>query len=166
LYIRYKNTIFVQVINKQTNKVMKNVNFKMEVSVPLEAVEEVLVTALEGGINYWGYLLGEEKLEEWIDEKIEKGELKRDDSIHYKWMDAMFQGCPHKISVWDVEEEKDEGTEPLGYLSMDTIGKGMQLAMRDYPKLYAQHFPEYDNGDVESADVLFQLMIMGDVVYG
>lgn len=147
---------------------MKNVNFKMEVSVPLEAVEEVLVTALEGGINYWGYLGSEDinVFKKWIDEKIDKGELKRDDSIHYKWMDAMFQGCPHKIAVWDVEEEEDEEEEPLGYLSMDTIGKGMQLAMRDYPKLYAQHFPEYDNGDVISADVLFQLMIMGDVVYG
>ena len=53
MYIQYKNTIFVQVINK-TNKVMKNVNFKMEVSVPLEAVEEVLVTALEGGIQLLG----------------------------------------------------------------------------------------------------------------
>jgi len=79
-------------------------------------------------------------------------------------MDAMFKGCPHKIAVYDVEE--DEKEEPLGYLSMDNIGKGLQLAMRDYPKVYAQHFPEYNDGDVISADVLFQLMVMGDVVYG
>ena len=31
---------------------MKNVEFKMDVSIPLEAIEEVLITALEGGSNY------------------------------------------------------------------------------------------------------------------
>ena len=145
---------------------MKNVEFKMDVSIPLEAIEEVLVTALEGGINYWGCLDGEDLnvLYDWLDKKITKGELKRDDSVHYGWMDAMFQGCPHKVAVYDVEDDEDE--EPLGYLSMENIGKGLQLAMRDYPETYAQHFPEYDSGDVISADVLFQLMVMGDVVYG
>ena len=146
---------------------MKNVEFKMDVSIPLEAIEEVLVTALEGGINYWGCLDGEDisVFHKWFEEKIEAGELKRDDSVHYGWMDAMFQGCPYKIAVYDVEED-DEDEEPLGYLSMENIGKGLQLAMRDYPSVYAQHFPEYDSGDVISADVLFQLMVMGDVVYG
>lgn len=146
---------------------MKNVEFKMDVSIPLEAIEEVLVTALEGGINYWGCLDGEDisVFHKWFEEKIEAGELKRDENIHYRWMDAMFQGCPYKIAVYDVEED-DEDEEPLGYLSMENIGKGLQLAMRDYPSVYAQHFPEYDSGDVISADVLFQLMVMGDVVYG
>ena len=148
---------------------MKNLNFKIELSIPKESIEEVLVTALEGGINYWGFISGEEKLEQWLDRKIKSGELKRDESIHYKWMDAMFQGCPYKISVYDVEEEDIdvwEDEEPLGYLSMENIGKGLQLAIRDYQSIYAQHFPEYDNGDVISADVLFQLMVLEDVVYG
>ena len=148
---------------------MKNVDFKMDVSIPLEAIEEVLVTALEGGINYWGCLDGEDisVFHKWFEEKIEAGELKRDDSVHYGWMDAMFQGCPESIIVYDVEEDGEEYCdEPLGYLNLKTIAKGLQLAMEDYPEVYAQHFPEYDNGDVVSADVLFQLMVMGDIVYG
>ena len=136
---------------------------KIEMNVPIEAIEEVLVTALEGGINYWGCLDGEDLnvLYNWLDEKIKSGELKRDDRVHYGWMDAMFQGCPHKIAVYDIEDD-----ELLGYLSMENIGKGLQLAVEDYPETYAQHFPEYNDGDVMSADVLFQLMVMGDVVYG
>ena len=141
---------------------MKNLNFKIELSIPKESIEEVLVTALEGGINYWGFISGEEKLEQWLDRKIKSGELKRDESIHYKWMDAMFQGCPESITVYDVEDY----TEKLGYLNLENIAKGLQLAMEDYPEVYAQHFPEYDNGDVISADVLFQLMVLEDVVYG
>ena len=139
----------------------------IKINIPTESLEEMLVTALEGGINYWGCLDGEDisVFHKWFEEKIEAGELKRDENIHYRWMDAMFQGCPYKIAVYDVEED-DEDEEPLGYLSMENIGKGLQLAMRDYPSVYAQHFPEYDSGDVISADVLFQLMVMGDVVYG
>jgi|TARA_R100000479_G_C6336842_1_gene183718 hypothetical protein len=140
----------------------------IKINIPTESLEEMLVTALEGGINYWGCLDGEDisVFQKWFDEKIEAGELKRDESIHYKWMDAMFQGCPHKIAVYDVEEYDEVELEPLGYLSMEKISEGLQLAMRDYPKVYAQHFPEYESGDVISADVLFQLIVMGDVVYG
>ena len=69
---------------------MKNLNLKVELSIPNESIEEVLVTAIEGGINYWGFISGEEKLEQWLDQKIKSGELERDESIHYKWMDAMF----------------------------------------------------------------------------
>tara|TARA_Y100000004_G_scaffold190894_1_gene248748 strand:+ start:505 stop:930 length:426 start_codon:yes stop_codon:yes gene_type:complete len=141
---------------------MKNLNLKVELSIPKESIEEVLVTAIEGGINYWGFISGEEKLEQWLDQKIKSGELKRDESIHYKWMDSMFQGCPESITVYDVEDY----TEKLGYLNLENIAKGLQLAMRDYPEVYAQHFPEYDGGDVISADVLFQLMVLEDVVYG
>ena len=71
-----------------------------------------------------------------------------------------------EVAVYDLEEMDEEDIEPLGYLSMETIGKGVQLAMRDYPRQWAQHFPEYNDGDGDSADVLFQLMVMGDVVYG
>ena len=152
---------------------MKNVEFKMDVSIPLEAIEEVLITALEGGSNYLYWMDGQDVLEDWFDKKIEAGELKRNESVHYKWMDAMFQGCPHKIEVYDVEEaewgdaEDYNELEPIGYLDLESIGKGLSLANTEgYTKCYKAHFPEYNDGDADTADVLFQLMTMGKVVYG
>ena len=60
----------------------------IKINIPTESLEEMLVTALEGGINYWGCLDGEDisVFQKWFEEKIEAGELKRDDSVHYGWM--------------------------------------------------------------------------------
>ena len=104
---------------------------KIEMNIPIESIEEILITAMEGGSNYWYIMDGEQEQHciSWLSEEIKAGRLERNDKIHYKWMDAMFQGCPHKISIYDVEEANEDG-------------------------------------DGDSADVLFQLMVMGEVAYG
>jgi len=145
---------------------------KIEMNVSIEAIEEILITAMEGGSNYWYFMDGEDKLVKWLDEKIDKGELNRDNSVHYKWMDAMFQGCPHKVRILDGEEaewgdaEDYDQIEPLGYLNLESIAKGISLAQETHSRCVNAHIPEYNNGDSDTADVLFQYMVMGDVVYG
>ena len=146
-------------------------DLKIEMNITIESIEEILITAMEGGSNYWYIMDGEQHCLSWLNEEIKDGRLERNNKIHYKWMDAMFQGCPHKISIYDVEEANEEGEElsdlePLGYLTMDTIAKGLELAQQDYSEEFSQHIPNYNNGDGDSADVLFQLMVMGDVAYG
>ena len=49
---------------------------------------------------------------------------------------------------------------------MDSIAEGLELAQQDYSEEFSQHIPSYNDGDGDSADVLFQLMVMGDVAYG
>ena len=144
---------------------------KIEMNIPIESIEEILITAMEGGSNYWYIMDGEQHCRSWLSEEIKSGRLERNDKIHYKWMDAMFQGCPHKISIYDVEEANEEGEElselePLGYLTMDSIAEGLELAQQDYSEEFSQHIPSYNDGDGDSADVLFQLMVMGEVAYG
>ena len=144
---------------------------KIEMNIPIESIEEILITAMEGGSNYWYIMDGEQHCRSWLSEEIKSGRLERNDKIHYKWMDAMFQGCPHKISIYDVEEANEEDEElselePLGYLTMDSIAEGLKLAQQDYSEEFSQHIPSYNDGDGDSADVLFQLMVMGDVAYG
>ena len=144
---------------------------KIEMNIPIESIEEILITAMEGGSNYWYIMDGEQHCRSWLSEEIKSGRLERNDKIHYKWMDAMFQGCPHKISIYDVEEANEEGEElselePLGYLTMDSIAEGLKLAQQDYSEEFSQHIPSYNDGDGDSADVLFQLMVMGEVAYG
>ena len=148
------------------------IDLKIEMNVPIKAIEEVLITALEGGSNYWYYMDGQDHCEYWLSKEIKEGRLKRNESIHYKWMDAMFQGCPHKIKILDGEEtewgdaEDYDEIEPLGYLTMESIANGLKIASKDYSEQLSQHVPEYNDGDGNSADVLFQLMIMGDIVFG
>ena len=136
-------------------------------------IESMLVTAIEGGSNYW-FCFDSKELKDvrtWFVREIEKGNLKRNESVNYWWMDAMFQGYPHPIRVYDVEEVYDEEDviadfEPIGYLSMENIKKGLEKASVEYPKQFNEFFPEYSNGDADDADVLFQLICLNDVVYG
>jgi len=150
---------------------MKTLQVEMKVNLPIESVEEVLITALEGGSNYWYHMGGEDKSTKWLEGQIEKGKLKRNESIHYMWMDALFQGSPHPINIYDIEEVYEyeqalEECEPIGKLTLANIKKGLKLAQTEYPKFYAQHFPKYNNGDATSSDVIFQLITLGEIVYG
>jgi hypothetical protein len=89
------------------------------------------------------------------------------------WMDAMFQGYPNPISIYDIEEAyilEDEDDfkelEPIGYLSLENIKKGLEKASIEYQPQFIEYFPEYKSGDSEDADVLFQLICLGEIVYG
>tara|TARA_B100001059_G_scaffold214495_1_gene231271 strand:+ start:166 stop:618 length:453 start_codon:yes stop_codon:yes gene_type:complete len=150
---------------------MKTLEVEMKVNLPMESVEEVLITAIEGGSNYWYFMEGEDKSTKWFEEQMKEGKLERNESIHYMWMDALFQGSPHPINIYDIEEvyeynQELDQCEPIGTLTMDKIKEGLKLAQTEYPKFYAQHFPEYNDGDATSSDVIFQLITLGEVVYG
>ena len=146
-----------------------------KITITNDAIESMLVTAIEGGIDYWGAFDDKElkDVKVWLQKQIEKGLLTRNESVHYMWMDAMFQGYPFPIRVYDVEEvysiEEDEewdDLEPIGYLSMENIKKGLEKASIEYPNRFRQFFPEYESGDVVDADVLFQMITLDDIVYG
>ena len=152
---------------------METMTIETKITITNDAIESMLVTAIEGGIDYWGTFDDKELKDAkvWLKKQIEKGLLTRNESVHYMWMDAMFQGYPNPISVYDVEEvygEEDDidDIDPIGYLSMENIKKGLQKASKEYPNQFNQFFPEYVNGDACDADVIFQLICLDDVVYG
>ena len=146
-----------------------------KVAITHGEIECMLITALEGGSNYW-YEFNAKDLGDarnWLLTEIKEGRLQRNEEFNYYWMDAMFQGYPKAIPVYDSEEAYEVGSleeyqeiEPIGYLSMETIKKGLEKASVEYPKQFNQFFPEYTNGDADDADVLFQLICLNDVVYG
>lgn len=151
---------------------MEKMTIQPKLTISNDAIEGMLVTALEGGSNYW-YEFDATDLRDarnWLAKEIEEGRLTRNESVHYMWMDAMFQGYPKPIPVYDTEEvymvDNIEEYEPIGFLSMATIRKGLEKAIVEYQTQYNQFFPEYTNGDSLDADVLFQLICLDDVVYG
>jgi len=154
---------------------METMTIETKINITINEIESMLVTALEGGSNYWFcfYPKDLKDARTWLKTEIEKGNLKRNESINYWWMDAIFQGYPNPIRVYDVEEsyeaetEEDmEDIEPIGYLSMENIKKGLEKASVEYPRQFQNFFPQYVNGDADDADVLFQLICLNDVVYG
>ena len=156
---------------------MENLTITMEMELSVSAIDEICITALEGGSNYWlGLPTSElEKCRTWF----EKSGLTRNTEIHYDFIDAVIQGYDG-INIYDSEELQEaeheadmededislDELEPIGKLNMDNIKKGLQYASRKHSWAFNQHIPEYNGGDSTSADVLFQCMTLNDVVYG
>ena len=125
---------------------------KLELELSYETFEEIIVTALEGGSNYW-YMLGDTK-----------GIPKRNDMPDKAMSQRMAYGLWHnkdsQIVIWDAEEED----ELLGVLTYDSVREGMQLACKDYMKQINMMISE--DYDAWTADTLFQVLVMGEVTFG
>lgn len=106
---------------------------------------DLIITALEGGSNYWYYLPYQFRNTpkwmapaEYVIQEIHKGES-------YKVLD-------------------NEDGEYLGELNAPNIVRAKKLLKKDYSEFYADVMK--DEWDAETADVFFQLLVMGELVYG
>jgi|TARA_R110000824_G_C15229678_1_gene678395 hypothetical protein len=122
-------------------------------------VEEVIITAIEGGSNYW-CLLDKDDIALSKKNLFEFGV--RHKEIHYDFIDALFQQPDLYIRVYDSEFPDEE----IGQLSQLNIFYGIGLAIYEYPEQFAQHFTLDYSGDCLSADTLFQLFTLGAVNFG
>jgi hypothetical protein len=109
--------------------------------------EDLLVTALEGGSNYW-YMLG--NLSEI--EGIAEGE-----PTAIRIFIAVEQGAV--IPVFDM----DSG-ELLGHITKETMHNAAAEMLANCPTHYADIINE--GWDAETADVWFQYVVMNELVFG
>jgi len=111
--------------------------------------EDLLVTALEGGSNYWYSIRDLESIGIIMEALPPSVKL-------YKAV--MQEGL--ELEVYDIEDED----EKLGVISKERIlsalGEMKDKAPEDYQNIID------DVWDAESADVWFQFVVMGEVVYG
>lgn len=103
-------------------------------------IDDIIITALEGGSNYW-YLLHEEGSVDEVLRKIKAGE---------------------GVKVYDIEGDEDD--EPLGILTKKSIRKGIKQCIEDGQNEVWD--VKKDEWDSDTADVLFQYFVMNEIVYG
>jgi hypothetical protein len=134
--------------------------FTVETTVTQEQILGLLVTAMEGGSNYW-YNLGSLPMitpeTEW-------------DALEDTMLTYIYADPNNKIPVFDAEEycesDEKEGEEAesfLGNISQERIKKGTQEFINNYPEAWARTVEE--SYDAEDADVWFQLVVMNEVVF-
>lgn len=130
------------------------------ITVTVERVMDLVVSALEGGSNYWYYIIESRNP---IDEsKIPEGE--------YHPMERCVWGGGY-LKICDKEEyfneEPDEQAKHLKtwLLNEDALKKGLELMVT---KEYIGHFADFvqEKGDANTADIFLQLCLFGEVVYG
>lgn len=110
-------------------------------------VWSLMVSAFEGGSNYWI-------------EQVEpiKGETDPNDNVVW-WGHECFWADPDfevDIIVWEEDEHAT--------LTPAKILEGQQKMLNEHPRHWADIINE--NDDAETADVFLQLCLFGEVVYG
>ena len=127
-------------------------NLQVKLKLEYETFENIIVTALEGVSNYW-YMLGDIKGCPLPDEMPDKAPSER---IAY----GLWHNKDARVDILDSEDEE----ELLGTLTYDSVRERMQLATEN-------HLSELESmisGDFDAwaADTLFQVLVMGEVVFG
>lgn len=136
---------------------MKNANeievkdfviIKTEVS--REVLENIFITAIEGGSNYWYYI---------PESEVEKIEDVSNGIWGKSFSERLFEVVYDKgidIDIYDIENPEDK----LGTLSRST----MQNRLDECP-YWAIRLEMDGEGDAESSDVVFQCLVMGEVIF-
>ena len=128
---------------------------KIETIVPREVLENICVTALEGGSNYWYYLSSDAL-------KLIRGAVPK--SVDSYLSTAILKAVlDHNIEV-PINDAEDED-EVIGYLSAKTLQDRIQ-ALAKSDDSWALHNELREEGDASSSDIVFQYMVLGEIVYG
>lgn len=130
-----------------------------------EQIIDVFVTAIEGGSNYWYYILDVPK---------EITYMVKEEEIPFSEACGKHVLNGGELTIYDVEEVMDmedidndyaqDKPKPLGTINMDSLLDAISIMKRDYSEKYENII--MDEYDAEDADIFFQIATMGDVVYG
>lgn len=129
---------------------------KVEIEFTNDLMDDMLVTAIEGGSNYW-YLFTDDAVA-IVDDFTKRFQV-TDKAFSVQFSKAIQNGA--RIPVNDLEEPD----EILGSISMESIKKGVET-MAKYHHIQFNNMITDGGWDAETADVFFQLCLMGEVVFG
>lgn len=116
-------------------------------------VYNMIVGAIEGGSNYW-YWIGSGSMDRVFEST---NEMKGEPTVDRLLM-AIQSGI--KVNIFDFEDRRTK----LGTLTPESWAKAEKLMMENHKSHLGDILKE--NDDATTADVFFQLAVMGDVVYG
>jgi len=125
-------------------------SFKITSTLTDEHVSDILCAGLEGGIGYWATIVRYEGNTE---------------GVEYKHLEMPFR--EGGAVIFEDAEGEEEGEWRL---DRQSIQRGLELlsSLTLSGKLPARHLANVvsNDGDSETGDVLIQLAVLGEVVYG
>jgi hypothetical protein len=119
-----------------------------------EVLEDIFVTALEGGSNYWYYLSDEAT--KLIRDAVPKSE---DPYLSTAILKAIEKGVD--VPINDAEHED----EVIGTISLKTMQERLQKLSRSANSdALMAHIKE--EGDADTADIVLQYLAFGEIIFG
>lgn len=132
--------------------------FKTSISIDSNRIADLIITALEGGSNYW-YSIDKKKSKAPSPDKLwqfPEGDSLRDTLyFHVQW--PLSEGG--SVHIYD-----NETGDYRGDLNLESLQKGLDVMQDKYPKHMADFLSEHEDGD--TADVFLQCCLFGEVIFG
>lgn len=123
-------------------------------TIEREVLEDIFVTALEGGSNYW-YFLSRNALK-LIRDAVPRSE---DPYLSTAILKAIERGV--EVPINDAEDED----EVIGTISLKTMQERLQKLSRSANSdALMAHIKE--EGDADTADIVLQYLAFGEIVFG
>ena len=147
----------------------KETNPQITIKITKEDVVDILSSAMDG-IGYWGRIVPNseqyKEAKKWIRENEEP-----DYEICYEEVIAQMLFDGKSVTVQEIEDDKES------WLSLSNLSYGIQKAFQEgYYSSYNWLVPDGDGFgkwhletsqiDAEVADVIIQLSVLGEIVYG
>lgn len=126
------------------------------VKLSLDAVSDLISTALEGGSNYWYQIVGHDKPASIT---FRSSLFKDDEKPHPYYDFPLNEGGAVHFEADGAGEDNQVFT-----LNLESIHKGLNLLLDKYPSRLAAIVDE--SYDAEDADVFLQASLFGEVVFG
>lgn len=119
--------------------------------IAMQTLEDIIITAIEDGSNYWMC---------FDTETIERAKIiKNKEGIYFS--EAIFKMVllSQRVNILDLETD-----EFLGTLSLNGIKRGLSRMVKES----RSHFLtlEANEGDAETSDVAMQYFVLGEIVFG
>lgn len=140
--------------------------FHVKKEISENRIHDLLTCAIEGGTGYWCQIQngdGDIKYPEglsWDDFKIGGSLNSSDNCVSPYGLIAMTEGMELPLADAEYPDDPDEQWT----LNREKIQRGLDLMAEKYPKHFADFMSE--NEDDITADVFFQLAVLGEIVYG
>jgi hypothetical protein len=133
-----------------------NMEININMTIEREVLENIFVTALEGGSNYW-YDIPDKEIA-----KVRKAvPREEEEALSMAIFKAVFDKGV-RVAIHDAENPEDE----LGILSYDLIKDRLNEIGLDKHNSKFLVAEMQENGDAETSDAIFQLLTMGEITFG
>jgi len=126
--------------------------------IHLEQFKDVIITALEGGSNYWYMIDGRDYRDNLPPKSPEMQSMS--ERIAY----ALYTDPNFILPVYDAETADSKNPDLLGKVTQASMFKAFQIAEEDYPNAYENIMNE--EYDADDADIIFQIATMGELTFG
>lgn len=127
-----------------------------KLDVPRNVIENIFVTAIEGGSNHW-YFVGDE-----AHEAIRNAVPVEDEPSFSMALLKAVLDYGVKVDIHDIENENTL----LGTISRSTIYERLWGLFYDEGYDWALDAELNENGDADTSDIVFQYIVMGEVPFG